>query len=151
MMPDRLWSDLAIEGVPRPAFVDALGNELAVAAAALPPTIGVSARRVGVLADTHCVSVDGGDLPDAVLDALVGCDLILHCGDITAMAVLDRLSTVAPVLAVRSRIDPPADGRARARGTVAGACRSHAGRHVGGHTGEHGSVGTLRHRMSTWR
>jgi putative phosphoesterase len=36
--------------------------------------------------------------------------LILHCGDLSSSAVLDRLSTLAPVLSVRSAIDPPADG-----------------------------------------
>jgi putative phosphoesterase len=109
-MSDPFSFDFHVEGVPRPAFVDALGEELAVVAATMPPTIGVTAKRVGVLADTHCVSADGSDLPDAVLEALVGCDVILHCGDLSGIAVLDRLSTLAPVLSVRSRIDPPADG-----------------------------------------
>ena len=109
-MPDQFPMELPVEAVPRPAFVESLGHELAVAAATLPPTIRVTAQRVGVLADTHCVSADGADLPGSVLEALDGCDLILHCGDLSAGAVLDRLSTLAPVLSVRSRIDPPADG-----------------------------------------
>jgi uncharacterized protein len=109
-MPEASSRDLPIEGLPRSAFVDDLGSALTVAAAAFPRTVGVSAVRVGVLADTHCVSTDGSDLPDAVLDALRGCDLILHCGDLSSTSVLDRLSTLAPVLSVRSQIDPPADG-----------------------------------------
>ena len=55
-------------------------------------------------------SADGSDLPDSVVEALLGCDLILHCGDIDSLGVLDRLSTVAPVIAVRTKIDPIADG-----------------------------------------
>lgn len=108
-MPDADSSGL-IEGLVRPSFVDALDSDLAAAATALAPTIGVSAQRVGVLADTHCLSPDGFDLPDSVLHALVGCDLILHCGDVSSLGTLDRLSTIAPVLSVRTAIDPPADG-----------------------------------------
>ena len=109
-MPDAELSSELMSGLVRPAFIDALDQELAVAATTIPPTIGVSAQRVGVLADTHCVSPDGSDLPGAVLHALAGCDLILHCGDISSAGTLDRLSTLAPVLAVRTAIDPPADG-----------------------------------------
>ena len=109
-MPEAHSTNELLEGLPRPEFIDLLGTELAVAATTLAPTIGVTARRVGVLADTHCASADGSDLPDSVLEALSGCDLILHCGDISSRGVLDRLSTLAPVLSVRTTIDPPADG-----------------------------------------
>ena len=109
-MPRAPSMNELVDGLPRPAFIDALGSELAIAATTLAPTIGVIARRVGVLADTHCVSSDGSDLPDAVLEAFYGCDLILHCGDVSSLGVLDRLATLAPVLSVRTAIDPPADG-----------------------------------------
>jgi uncharacterized protein len=109
-MPEAHSADELVEGLPRPEFIDLLGSELAVAATTLAPTIGVTARRVGVLADTHCVSANGADLPESVLEALSGCDLILHCGDISSLGVLDRLSTLAPVLSLRTAIDPPADG-----------------------------------------
>jgi uncharacterized protein len=109
-MAETTSTDQLIEGLPRSGFVDTLASELLVAAATLAPTIGVTARRAGVLADTHCASPDGADLSDAVLEAFDGCDLILHCGDIVSIGVLDRLSTVAQVIAVRSDIDPPADG-----------------------------------------
>ena len=33
--------------------------------------------------------------------ALDGVDLILHCGDLECLGVLDYLETIAPVLAVR--------------------------------------------------
>ncbi len=102
--------DDLVAGLARPSFVDALHADLAAMATTLAPTIGVIARRVGVLADTHCVSPDGSDLPVDVLEALGGCDLILHCGDVSSLGTLDRLATLAPVLSVRSAIDPPADG-----------------------------------------
>jgi len=102
--------EIPIEGVPRSEFLHELAAELSVAAATLAPTIGVNAQRVAVLADTHCRSAGAEDLPDDVLAAIAGLDLILHCGDLTSSAVLDRLGSVAPVLSVRSEIDPPADG-----------------------------------------
>lgn len=64
---------------------------------------------VGVVSDTHCED-NGAELPQAVLDALAGSELIVHCGDIVAAKTLTRLSTVAPVFAVRSPVDPPVDG-----------------------------------------
>lgn len=109
-MADGTKSEVPVEGVPRPEFLGELGAELGVAAATLASTIGVSAQRVAVLADTHCRSADAEDLPDTVLEAIADCDLILHCGDLTSLAVLDRLGSFAPVLSVRSEIDPPADG-----------------------------------------
>jgi putative phosphoesterase len=60
--------------------------------------------RIGVVADSH-----GGEyldrLPDAALEALEGCDLILHAGDLSVPAVLDELAAVAPVVAVRGDHD----------------------------------------------
>src|SRR5262245_41835229 len=54
---------------------------------------------VGVISDTH-----GLVRPEA-LDRLRGSDLIVHCGDIGAPAVLDALRAVAPVRAVRGNND----------------------------------------------
>jgi putative phosphoesterase len=56
--------------------------------------------RIGVLADNHSRTPDGSDLPQAVLDAFAGVDLIVHCGDCGAWGALDRLETVAPVVGV---------------------------------------------------
>jgi uncharacterized protein len=44
-------------------------------------------------------------IPDAVLEALEGCDLILHAGDLSVPSVLDDLGVVAPVVAVRGDHD----------------------------------------------
>ena len=65
--------------------------------------------RIGLISDTHCAG-SGWDLPSQVLQAFKGVDLILHCGDLECLGVLDCLETVAPVLAVRGYEDPVEDG-----------------------------------------
>lgn len=53
--------------------------------------------KIGFLADTHIRKNDGSDLPDGVLTAFKGVDLIVHLGDIGKKVILDRLGEVAPV------------------------------------------------------
>lgn len=65
--------------------------------------------RIGLISDTHCAG-SGWDLPIQVLRAFQGVDLILHCGDLECLGVLDCLETVAPVLAVRGYEDPAEAG-----------------------------------------
>ena len=65
--------------------------------------------KIGLISDTHSAG-SGRDLPDKVLRALSGVDLILHCGDLECLGVLDYLETVAPVLAVRGYEDPVEKG-----------------------------------------
>ena len=72
--------------------------------------------RIGLISDTHSAG-SGRDLPDRVLDALTGVDLILHCGDLECIGVLDYLETVAPVLAVRGYEDPVENGGRLANAT----------------------------------
>ena len=67
--------------------------------------------RIGLISDTHSAG-SGRDLPDRVLEALRGVDLILHCGDLECLGVLDYLETVAPVLAVRGYEDPASQATA---------------------------------------
>ena len=57
----------------------------------------MSVRKVGLLADTHSSKPDGSDLPDEVLRAFRGVDLIVHLGDVGRKGILDRLGEVAPV------------------------------------------------------
>ena len=72
--------------------------------------------RIGLISDTHCAG-SGRDLPARVLEALSGVDLILHCGDLECLGVLDYLETVAPVLAVRGYEDPREPGKRLADAT----------------------------------
>jgi putative phosphoesterase len=55
--------------------------------------------RVGVISDTH------GLLRPQALEFLKGSELIIHCGDICQPAVIEELSRVAPVRAVRGNND----------------------------------------------
>ena len=60
--------------------------------------------RVGVVADTH-VGEYLDELPEAVLEALDGCAIVLHAGDLSVPSVLHDLERVAPVVAVRGDHD----------------------------------------------
>jgi len=89
---------------------------------ALGAVVMVDARRIGLVADSHCDEEDGSDLPPEVLEALRGVDLIVDLGHTGSpqrlcRGVLDRLEKAAPVLSVRDFYggdDPvlsPGDGR----------------------------------------
>jgi putative phosphoesterase len=56
-------------------------------------------RRIGLISDTH------GLLRPQVMPFLEGCERIIHAGDICDAAILDRLSALAPVTAVRGNND----------------------------------------------
>jgi uncharacterized protein len=72
----------------------------------LPPDLPAArvAARIGLVSDTHmpdrCLA-----LPPALPEALGGVDLLLHAGDVGELWVLDRLSAIAPVLAVHGNDD----------------------------------------------
>ena len=76
---------------------------------------------VGVISDTH------GVMRPEALDALEGSDLILHAGDVGAQHVLDALSELAPVHAVRGNVDkgPWANELPPARTVTVGVARLH--------------------------
>jgi uncharacterized protein len=63
--------------------------------------------RIGILGDTHRSSRNPRALPEALLDGLQGCDLIMHLGDVNAPWVLDVLAEIAPVRAVQGNNDEP--------------------------------------------
>ncbi len=71
---------------------------------------------IGLVSDTHSAG-SGHDLPGRLLQALNGVDLILHCGDLECLGVLDCLENVAPVLAVRGYEDPREPGERLADAT----------------------------------
>lgn len=60
--------------------------------------------RIGLISDTHSLI-----RPEA-LAALEGVQLILHAGDVGALAVMTALERIAPVRAVGGNIDPPEHG-----------------------------------------
>ncbi|MGA9389027.1 MAG: metallophosphoesterase family protein [Candidatus Sulfotelmatobacter sp.] len=60
---------------------------------------------IGVISDTH------GLLRPEAIEALRGSDRVIHAGDIGSPEILDRLSTIAPVTAVRGNIDKAAWAR----------------------------------------
>lgn len=81
-------------------------QELLSADEAIGGVTRVTARRIGLLADDHNSADDGSDLPDEVIKAFDGVELIVHLGhmgvrQLLARGVLDRLESVAPTLAVR--------------------------------------------------
>ena len=55
--------------------------------------------KIGILSDTHNM------LRPEVLEALQGCDLILHAGDIAKPEILDKLRQIAPTKVVRGNND----------------------------------------------
>jgi len=54
---------------------------------------------IGVISDTH------GLLRPEAIEALRGSDHIIHAGDVGAPKTLEKLSTIAPVTAIRGNID----------------------------------------------
>jgi hypothetical protein len=54
---------------------------------------------IGVISDTH------GQVPSGIPNAFKNTDLIIHAGDIGDEKVFDRLSKIAPVVAVRGNMD----------------------------------------------
>jgi len=60
--------------------------------------------KIGVISDTH------GYFDPRLPQLLQGVDEILHAGDVGSQQVLDLLSAIAPVRAVRGNIDGPSLG-----------------------------------------
>ena len=54
---------------------------------------------IGVISDTH------GHVPPGIINAFKDVDLIIHAGDVGEETVLDKLSKIAPVAAVRGNMD----------------------------------------------
>ncbi|MBX2880443.1 MAG: metallophosphatase family protein [Granulosicoccus sp.] len=56
-------------------------------------------KKVGLISDTH------GLLRPQALEQLEGSDYIIHAGDIGKKSIIDSLSEIAPVTAVRGNVD----------------------------------------------
>lgn len=61
-------------------------------------------NSIGVLSDTH-ISSEHDVLPSEIFHYFSEVALILHAGDITHSSVIDRLSALAPVIAVAGNMD----------------------------------------------
>jgi putative phosphoesterase len=55
--------------------------------------------RIGVISDTH------GVLRPEAVEALAGCEHILHAGDVGGDEILDALRRMAPLTAIRGNVD----------------------------------------------
>jgi putative phosphoesterase len=66
----------------------------------------IAGVKIGVLSDTH-IPEAGEDMPPQAYEALAGVDLIVHCGDLHDISIVDRLERVAPVLVSRGNGDTP--------------------------------------------
>jgi uncharacterized protein len=60
-----------------------------------------SIKTLALISDTH------GLLRDSVIEAIRGCEpgLIVHAGDVGPRSLLERLETIAPVVAIRGNVD----------------------------------------------
>lgn len=56
-------------------------------------------KTIGIISDTH------GLMRHEALDALRGCDLVVHAGDIDSPEVIVALRRLGPVFAVRGNVD----------------------------------------------
>jgi hypothetical protein len=64
----------------------------------------ITARRIGVISDTHIPS-RAKSIPEAALNLFADVDLILHAGDLSTLAALDPLQAIAPVCAVHGNVE----------------------------------------------
>ncbi|MEM7253463.1 MAG: metallophosphoesterase family protein [Pseudomonadota bacterium] len=55
--------------------------------------------RIGVISDTH------GLLRESAVDAMHGCDLIIHAGDVGKPEIIDALERLAPLKVIKGNID----------------------------------------------
>lgn len=74
----------------------------------LPPDLDADdvAAVIGLVSDTH-IPQRWPDVPATIAGIFRGVDLILHAGDVGELWVLDRLSRIAPVIAVQGNDDTP--------------------------------------------
>ena len=60
--------------------------------------------KIGIISDTH-IGKNDKEILENVSKHFEGVDLILHAGDVTQQKVLDELSTISPVIAVKGNAD----------------------------------------------
>ena len=62
--------------------------------------------RILVISDTHVPTI-AQRLPEKILEEAVSSDMIVHAGDLVSMSVLQKLSAIRQVHAVRGNMDLP--------------------------------------------
>ena len=60
-------------------------------------------HRIGVISDTHIPHFK--QLPEAIWTHFAGVEQIIHAGDLSVLAVLNELETIAPVVAVQGNVE----------------------------------------------
>jgi putative phosphoesterase len=60
-------------------------------------------HRIGIISDTHIPHFR--KLPDAVWELFAGVERIIHAGDLSVMAVVAELETIASVVAVQGNVE----------------------------------------------
>ncbi len=95
---------------------------------------------IGCISDTH---LENRPLPQGVLDAFRGVDLILHAGDILDMGVLGQLELIAETVAVKGNMD-----RGETAATLPARRIVEAGRFRIGLTHGHGSPSGITRRVA---
>lgn len=60
-------------------------------------------HRIGVISDTHIPKF--APIPEVVWQHFAGVELIIHAGDLSTLAVLNELETIAPVEAVQGNVE----------------------------------------------
>ncbi len=60
-------------------------------------------HRIGVISDTHVPHFKG--IPEAVWQHFADVEHILHAGDLSVLAVINELETIAPVTAVQGNVE----------------------------------------------
>jgi uncharacterized protein len=65
----------------------------------MPDAPSTASETIGVISDTH------GLLRPEAMEALRGCDRLIHAGDVGSAEVLAQLRGIAPVVAVRGNVD----------------------------------------------
>lgn len=61
--------------------------------------------KIGIISDTHATSPASCQIPDWVIAAFAGVNLIIHAGDVERPEYLQALQGIAPVCAVRGNCD----------------------------------------------
>ncbi len=65
----------------------------------------VASLKVFVISDTHVPTI-AQRLPEKILKEAASSDMIIHAGDLVSKSVLDQLSSIRPVHAVRGKHGP---------------------------------------------